>query len=195
MKIAPNEAVRRALETRLESVKATVRQRTVKSSGRKEVVLVVQFVLECDGRRAKGRMVDAQQDFVVDSKGLRIPIAGSKKDWIHWRAPGEPVYKAVLTAIYGTSNVKNDPKSNTSLHINWAANQIRNAITQRVIRHLGMKKVAEKVGKAEKVVRKKQMTEAMGRLLQEYPEMRRQDCLLAFDEAKRAQTVREVMET
>lgn len=181
--------------TRLESVKVAVRQKTSRVSRQKDMVLVVNFTVECEGKRATGKMVDSQQSFVVDSKGLRIPIAGSKKDWIHWRAPGEPVYKAVLTAIYGTSNVKNDPKSNTSLHINWAANQIRNAITQRVIRHLGMKKVAEKVGKAEKVVRKKQMTEAMGRLLQEYPEMRRQDCLLAFDEAKRAQTVREVMET
>lgn len=195
MKTTPAEATRRALVTRLESVKAAVRQTTSRASRQKDMVLVVNFAVECEGRRATGRMVDSQQRFVVDSKGLRIPIIGSKKDWVHWQAPGEPVHKAVLTAIYGTSNVKNDPKSNTSLHINWTAELIRRAITQRVIRHLGTKKVAEKVGKAEKVVRKKQMTEAMGRLLKEYPEMRRQDCLLAFEEAKRAQTVREVMET
>ncbi len=195
MKIAPNEAVRRALETRLESVKATVRQRTVKSSGRKEVVLVVQFVLECDGRRAKGRMVDAQQDFIIDSQGRKTPIPGTRKDWSKWTPPAKPVETAMLSAIYGTTNVKNDPNSNTARHIAWEGGKIRRAIAQRVDRHLTTKKVREILSKAGRSERRKSMIEAMGDVLRKYPEMRKQDLLLAFEEAKKAQVVREVMET
>jgi hypothetical protein len=195
VKIAPDEAVRRALETRLESVRATVRQRTVKSSGRKEVVLVVQFVLECDGRRAKGRMVDAQQDFVIDSQGRKIPIPGTRKDWSKWTPPAGPVEAAMLSAIYGTTNVKNDPNSNTAKHIAWESGKIRRAIAQRVDRHLTTKKVREILSKAGRSERRKSMVEAMGEVLRKYPEMRKQDLLLAFEEAKKAQVVREVMET
>jgi len=180
--------------TKLESVKVAVRQRTVKSSGRKEAVLVVNFVIECEGRRAKGRMVDAQQDFVIDSQGAKIPIFG-RKDWSKWTPPKEPVVAAMLSAIYGTTNVKNDPKSNTAQHISWESGRIRASIALKVGRHVTTKKVTEVLSKASRAERRKAMISAMGEVLRKYPEMRKQDLVLAFEEAKKAQVIREVMET
>ncbi len=181
--------------TKLESAHAVLRQRTVKSSGRKEMILVVSFVVECEGRRARGRMVDAQQDFVIDGQGNKVPIPGTRKDWSKWTPPKGPVERAMLSAIYGTTNVKNDPKSNTAKHISWEAGRIRAAIAMRVTRQLGTKKMTEVISKAGRAERRKAMISAMGEVLKKYPEMRKQDCLQAFEEAKRGQIVREVMET
>lgn len=195
MKTTPAEATRRALVARLESVKVAVRQRTVRSSGRKEVILVVNFVIECEGRRAKGRIVDAQQDFVIDNLGNKVPIPGTRRDWSKWTPPKEPVVAAMLSAIYGTTNVKNDPKSKTAQHISWESGRIRASIAMRVGRHVTTKKVTEVLSKAGRAERRKAMISAMEEILRRYPEMRKQDLVLAFEEAKKAQVIREVMET
>lgn len=172
-----------------------MRQRTVKSTGRRELVLVVNFVIECEGRKARGRMVDAQQDFVIDSRGVKVPIPGTRKDWSKWTPPKEPVVAAMLSAIYGTTNVKNDPKSNTAQHISWESGRIRASIAQRVTRYTATKKVAAILSKAGRAERRKAMIEAMGEVLRKYPEMKKQDLDSAFAEAKKAQVIREVMET
>ncbi len=165
--------------TRLDSVKASLRQRTARVTGQKDIILVVHFVLECEGRRAKGRMVDSQ-------KGLA---------WKGWMPSTEVVRAAVLSAVYGTTNVKNDPMSNTAQHIEWESRRIQRAIAQKVGRHMETKKAKETLSRAGRSERRKSMLGAMKEVLKKFPEMRKQDFLLAFQEAKKEQVVREVMET
>ncbi len=196
MKTTPAEATRRALTIKLENVKAVLRQRTIKSSGKKELTLIVSFTVECEGRRANGKMVDAWYDYVIDDDGNKVPIKGSQKDWATaLEVPGPPVRAAVLTAIYGTTNVKNDPKSNTAQHIAWKIGRIRKTIAHRATSQLRSKKMTGILSKAERAERRKDMISAMEEVLKMFPEMGKQDLLLAFEEAKKAQVVREVMET
>jgi hypothetical protein len=199
VKTTPEEATRRAAVTRLESVKAVFRQRTEKSSGRKDMTLAVSFTVECEGRRAKGRIVDTCQEFVFDRHGNKVLIPGTKKNWFNWAPPKKPVEDAVLSAVYGTTNVRNDPKSNTARSISWESGRIIASLAHRVAMHIRSKKMTETLLRAERSERRKNMlddmTSAIEEVLRKYPEMQKKNLDLAFEEAKKAQVVREVMET